>query len=564
MSKEIAADLIKRGNTLFDRREPFLNLWQELALNFYPQRADFNTPIPWGEEFSSHLYDDAPVVMRRDLANSVGAMLRPRGRAWFKPALYDEDRMDAGGVADWFDGMARVMWRWMYDPHAGFVRATKEVDHDFVTFGNGPMSVEVNKSMTGLRYRAHHLRDCVWTEDHFGNPDQMHRKIQMPARQIKQKWGHKGLHENIVKACEKEPDKEFEIRHVMMPLDDFAYINGAEGEERKLRRKRFNYASIYVDVVHGETISIEGSYEFRYVVARWQPLAGCPFAFSPATVDTLCTARMLQVMARTANEALEKSVDPPAKATQEAVIGDINLAAGGLTWIEKEYDEKLGSGLELFDVGKNALLALQAIDRVHAQLGKGTYISDLRLPEVQFKEMTAFETQKRIEEWVRGAMPLVEPWESQYSAPLLDETFQVLSRMGAFGEIPEPLQGQDFQWTFINPVQETAEALKSEVFARLVQMTGGAAVADGGAVVLDATIAEIVDFSEGYRDAARGIGVPEDWMRDKDEVAERVAAKAAEAQAQQALATVGAAGEAATRAGEGMSAVREAMSGTPA
>ena len=101
MSDEIAKHLVKRGGKVFDVREPMLSYWQETAWQFYPQRADFFSDSTFGEEFGTHLFDDAPVVMRRDLANSFASMLRPRGQRWFKPQIVDEERREQPGVADW-------------------------------------------------------------------------------------------------------------------------------------------------------------------------------------------------------------------------------------------------------------------------------------------------------------------------------------------------------------------------------------------------------------------------------------------------------------------------------
>ena len=38
-----AKEVIRIGNALFDRKRTVDSLWQEIALNFYPERADFTS-----------------------------------------------------------------------------------------------------------------------------------------------------------------------------------------------------------------------------------------------------------------------------------------------------------------------------------------------------------------------------------------------------------------------------------------------------------------------------------------------------------------------------------------
>ena len=104
--KQRVRDLIEQGDRLFSKRVGVLNLWQELALNFNPIRADFTSPFVPGEEFASHLMTSRPLLSQRDLGNALSAMLRERGSVWFRPRTDDEawavgllDLLHAGGSA---------------------------------------------------------------------------------------------------------------------------------------------------------------------------------------------------------------------------------------------------------------------------------------------------------------------------------------------------------------------------------------------------------------------------------------------------------------------------------
>ena len=78
-----ATELIKQGDSLFTNRASLVNLWQEMAENFYPIRADFTTRITPGDDFTAHLSTSYPILAHRDMTNALSAMLRQRGVHWF-------------------------------------------------------------------------------------------------------------------------------------------------------------------------------------------------------------------------------------------------------------------------------------------------------------------------------------------------------------------------------------------------------------------------------------------------------------------------------------------------
>jgi hypothetical protein len=138
------------SDTLFGKKSPLNSLHQEIADNFYPERADFTVSRSLGTDFAAQLMSSFPVVCRRNLGNQFGTMLRPTARPWFhvnRKFYKDEQDTEAKGYLEWFEETQR---RAMYDRSAFFTRATKEGDHDFAAFGQCAISVELNRSATGL------------------------------------------------------------------------------------------------------------------------------------------------------------------------------------------------------------------------------------------------------------------------------------------------------------------------------------------------------------------------------------------------------------------------------
>ncbi len=168
-------DITERGNALFSKRGTLMELWQEIADNFYVQRADFTKERPLGDEFADHLNSSYPLIVHRELSNAFTSMLRPSNIEWFKVGVEDDTKL---GVADrqYLEWMSRIMRRHLYHRHSQFVRATKEGDQDFAAFGQCVISHEMDWRRPGVLFRSWHLRDVAWDDAYDGTVGEVHRK----------------------------------------------------------------------------------------------------------------------------------------------------------------------------------------------------------------------------------------------------------------------------------------------------------------------------------------------------------------------------------------------------
>ncbi len=109
------------SDNLFSKRMPLTSLWQEVADNFYPERADFTLRRSIGTDFAANLMTSYPVMCRRDLGNQFGTMLRPTAKPWFhiKRRYIDKEQTEAKRYLEHFEIVQR---RAMYDPVSMFTR----------------------------------------------------------------------------------------------------------------------------------------------------------------------------------------------------------------------------------------------------------------------------------------------------------------------------------------------------------------------------------------------------------------------------------------------------------
>lgn len=514
--------LVAQGDQLFGNRGTWMLLLQEIAENFYVERADFTVKREIGDDYAGNLTTSYPLMVRRELGDSISSMLRPRGQEWFFISIEDDEGLDTSGK-QWLEWATGVQKRAMYDRMSQFVRATKEGDHDFAAFGQCVLSVEIDWSTTTLLYRNWHLRDVAWCERYNGTIGDIHRNWCPDIRTLATIFGKDKLHQNVATRLDKEPYAKVKCRHVVLPTDQY------DGDQKY----RTPYVSIFIDIENGHLISERPSWSQIYCIPRWQTVSGSQYAYSPAAVAGLPDARLLQAMTLTLLEAGEMAVRPPMIATKEAIRGDISLYAGGITWADAQYDERLGEVLRPITQDKSGLpFGLEVSEEKRAMLQQAFYLNKLSLPPLDAGAMTATEVSIRTQEYIRNALPLFEPMEHEYNGALCEMTFDALMRVGAFGppdEIPESLRGAQTRFKFESPLHQAIERQKGQKFMEAKGLLREAAEVDGSAVA-------VVDARLALREALSGIGVPAKWMRSEEDVEAVAQQQAQQQEARQALA----------------------------
>jgi hypothetical protein len=514
--------LREQADQLFTKRSSYVMLLQEIAENFYPERADFTLRREIGTQFAEGSMTSYPTMTRRELADQISSMLRPTAKEWFHVTPRDEDRSKDMEAKRWQEWATTRQRKVMYDPKAMFSRATKEGDNDFSTFGQCVLSVRMNRNLNGLLYRSWHLRDVAWMENEEGQVGFVARKWRPRAIDLQRLFQGKN-HQSVDDIARKTPFEEFECYHIICEGD--LYNDHAKGKP---------YWSIYYDISHDHLLEAVPVFNREYVIPRWQTVSGSQYAFSPATITALPDARLIQAMTYTLLQAGEKAVDPPMIATQNAVKSDIGIYAGGITWVDEDYDERLGPSLRTLDQDYSKIpIGIDMMRDSRALIREAFYLNKLNLPD-RGPEMTAYEVGQRVQEYVRGALPLFEPMEMNYNGALCEVTFELLLRAGAFGsphDIPESLRGADMSFRFESPLHDAIEAQKGHKFLEARDLIAQAMTLDQSAIAL-------LDVPTALRDVLSGISTPAEWIRDETSVEQIQQAQQAAKQSEDALAAM--------------------------
>lgn len=528
-------ELVDRGDSLFSKRSGLMSLWQEQADHFYVERSDFTVTRNLGTDFAAHLTSSYPLLVRRDLGDQISSILRPPGEAWFNISIEREEKLQNADKR-WLERATKTQHRAMYDLHSGFVRSTKECDHDWATFGQGVISAEINWEEMTLLHRCWHLRDTAWVEDYSGKICEVHRKWTMCPYDMVRKFKGK-VSQKITDLVAKEPFRDIVCRHVVMKAEHYY-----EGKKPKAK-----FVSLVIDVENKTILEEVQRPNLGYVIPRWKTISGSQYAFSPATVIALPDARLIQSMALSLLEAGEMSVRPPLITVPDALREDVQYYAGGITKADIENDQELKNVLAPILQDRSGInFGLELMKDTRDMIASAFYINKLMLPPAE-KTMTAYETSQRVREYIRQSSPLFEPLLSNYNGELCEMDFELLMSVGAFGppaEFPENLRGQNVKFKFQNPLQEAADMKKGQTLQIGLQLTAAAMQLDRNAgVILNAPVA--------LRDALSGTGAPAEWLYDEAVSDQMIKQKAQQQQADQMIQMAQQGGQAAQEIGKG-------------
>lgn len=492
--------LYELAENIFGKRAMLLNLWQEIAENFYPERADFTIKRSLGTDFAAGAMTSYPFLCRRDLGDQIGTMLRPTAKDWFHIILKDPGR-ENNDATRYLEYAAGVQRRAMYDRKSQFTVASKQADHDFACFGQSAMSIRLSRHADHLLYRCWHLRDVAWMENEDAAIGAVFRKWKPTAQTLKRIWGDK-VHREVSQTAAKDPFTEVNCMHMVVEADMYD------------DKTRHGFWSIYYDMDHDHLLEAVGVPMNEYNIARWQTVSGSQYAFSPAAVVALPEARLLQAMTYTLLEAGEKATNPPMIATQDVVRSDVAIYAGGITTVDRDYDERLGEALRALNIDSKGLPFGAEMQRdSRGLLMQCFYLNKLSMPQ-RGPEMTAYEVGQRVQEYIRGALPIFEPMEVERNGAECEITFELMRRNGAFGspaDMPESLNGADTEFSFESPLHDAIKAVKGQKFTEMLDLIAKS-------MTIDQRSVDVPDAIVGLRDALDGIGIPAKWVRSEQTV----------------------------------------------
>ena len=433
------------------------NYYDDLARVHIPRMLGFAESHEPRDAYDD-IFDSTPMHAARGLANTIGGLLRPDGGKWVKMKASNERVGEDYWAKTWLEESSNRLRAAMENPASRMRQCTGEVDLMLVVFGFGPFWLGENKDRNGLLFKSIPLKEAAveWGDE---GATAMYRFRHLKARQAAHIFGEENLGEQAREALKIDSDRKFAYIHAV-------YERGTKGTFKT----RMPYSSLWIEKESKHVVTRGGFMEFPYIVPRMETAPGDDMPRSPAMVS-LPDANTLQAMGETILTAGQRAADPPIFAPNDGTFSAANTFPGGISYYDVEIASQLrGNPIFPMQTGNNLPITRDMQRDVREQVFAAFFKNILNLP-IQGPDMTATEVIVRQNEMKREIGPLFSRLEADYTAPMVERTFNIMLRAGAFPEIPPSLAGQDILFEYESPVKrvrsmieiESARALKNEI-----------------------------------------------------------------------------------------------------
>lgn len=504
--------LIKRGDQKFSDSSNFYNLCQAVAEVFYPERADFITQGLEGAERYANIFAGEPILLRQRLGSGVGVLTRRADQKWFLGKALPREVGELDAVKRWCESFTEIQRDELNANLSNFDRAMREGDDDYVSFGEHILWHGWGKSgeQGRLFFQTKHLRDCAYFINEFGVCDELHEKIHSKTLEEWARWAERAggsLPEAWSRKLRDNPAQagleKVCVRRVVLPADRYSETGRVKGKARDMA-----FACVYIAADEKHEIHCDGFRQFPFWVRRWSSVSGEARGRSPCTGVAMADSRILNTAQRALLESLEKAIDPPTLMPHDGVIGDVEIFAGGRIMYDADKGQKARDLIDTLQPG-DVRVGLEFTERRRMFLAEALYANLLkRLPD---KEMTAFEADQWLDDYVTMAAPVLLPMRVD-NGVLMEAVFQRLMRARRFPDPPQEVMGREVSFEFDDPIARAVRRQKAQRAGQVVTYVGE--LRSIGQV----KAGENVDWDKLERDGVEGIADGMDWLLPEDVV----------------------------------------------
>jgi len=510
--------LAKHNNARLDglksKRATWEPVWDDAARFVMPRKAGkiYHSTTSPDTTPDEDLFDSTGVFANQTLANGQMSYITPADSRWFS---LDAPASKAGDdkVDDWFQKCSEITQAEL--ALSNFYSEIHELYFDDGCFGTSCITVFDAKSAS-LTFETLAIGSYWIDQNDEGKIDTLFRELKLTPRQLEQKFGRDNLSPKMIAALDKfekegKGETEFVVGHGTYPRPY------SEREQGKEDGKNKPWRSVYFVAGENHLIEDRGFDEKPFFVARHSLKSGDIYGTSPA-MSALPDLRQLNFLCKQMDALAEVAAFPRFLAPS-SMVDEIDLRAGGMTVFNENTPGAMPK--QWMDGGKYDV-GLDREKRKQACVERLFYVDLFSMFSSRDKQMTAREVAELAQEKLAQFTPAFARKTSELITPMLQRVFGILARAGKYPPPPEGVFDEDSDGLMMLPdpdvsyntrVALAGKGLDNTAFFRSMEIN--APLAESHPEIMDN-----FDLDKISRDSSRNDGLPADWMRDEDEVAE--------------------------------------------
>lgn len=541
-------DARARLTELENERRYYETLWQSI-FDYYPRRVGLDPlTLTKGQKTGSKVYNTTHLNALRLLADGLYGYLVAPSLRWFSlkmPNVVTFPRASAmrqwsGKVGEipevkaWLEEVEEVMYSAFL--RSNFYDAMPEFFWDGGSIGTATLYSEEDIGQSRIVFSTWHPGEVYIAEDKYGRVDTVYRKSNVKLRNLVQRFGIDKAKQacKIIEMTPTNASQEFEVIHAVYPRADREY---GRKDNRALA-----WESLYI--CNNELLSESGYRMLPHAVWRYDKNSFEVYGRSPAT-ESIVSVIMMNQVSKDLMTCANLSVFPPVLAPAE-LRGQVNIKPHGFTYYK---DERRPVGPLLpngeFPVGLDREQYLQGTIERHFM------VEFFMMLERAEKVMTATEVLERQGEKAAVMGARIGRLQSEVLNPVIDRVFDIELQAGRLPPPPDllaDLGGQPIEVDYLGPLAIAQKRLfKTQGVISSLQ-------AIAPIIELRPDVADIVDWDEVAREILEVNGMPQNTIRQPDQLAAIRQQRAQQQQSMQMMEEAKLAADAIPKAGKAIEA----------
>jgi len=438
--------IIKRFDTLKEKRSNWESLWQESADWCWPTNDNINAVRTAGAEKPPQRMIDTCVEANLTFASGFFANMFPPNVVWANYRHPDPAMMDQKGVADYFEEVSRIIYQLLLK--SNFSTEEFQALLAMGAFGTNCLSVEEDEDNV-FRFRNFTIGRIVVEEDNLGRVDTVGREFTLTARQAVQQFGVKNLDATIVDDANEHRDNKHMFVHLVSPRAD--YKVGSKRSDKK------PIASYYV-CRKTQKIVKEGGFDNNpYKVSRFTKGNDEVYGRGPMSM-CLATARRANVIFRSAIVSAEQHSNPQWLLPDDDSVKGLSSRAGAkIKWRTSNPNGKP----ERLDHNGDPGIAMDMYELHDAQI-KRMFYNHLFRPLDDYRNMTAYEANVREQTDMLALTPFVSRYLDEHVSPIMETVYYMAAKANKLPAPPAALNNDpSYEVDYIGRLSMASKGLEA-------------------------------------------------------------------------------------------------------
>lgn len=516
---------LKRYEALKQEREPWIQVWRDLADNFAPMLSRFDNERQKKAVQRNRLLNSSPVRDGRVLAAGMMTSVTSPARKWFKLSKPFSFLTEQPRVREWLEDVENGLFQIF--ARSNLYSALSACYRECGVFGTHAFFVEEDEKDVVRAYTLPIGSYCLASSERRA-VDTLYRDVWLTTAQMVERFGFDACSSHVRNLWEQgDRDTLHNVIHVIEPAKGSPKSGVlVDGDYRK---KPFESVWFEKNAVAEGFLRRSGYYEFPVMAPRWSVIDNDAYGSDSPGMISLGDAKLLQVIEAASAKMMENGATPALLASAALRNQKISMRPAEVTYGDSTNGAPIAAPLH--ETPPHWISILQNKCREIEDKIASSFFVDLflGLSESDRRQITAEEIRARQQEKMLQLGPVLERLNDELLDPLIDRVFAIAYRKGFLPPAPPELQAESIRVEYLSVLTQAQKTIGVSAVQTFISSVGNLSQ-------IKPEILDKVNWDQVVDDLAEMYGVPPRELADSDDVQRIREARAQQMAMQQQLA----------------------------